>query len=359
MVRSKSILITALCISLLQVLITDQAEAQTYSYRTYDQTTGLPGDYLSVIAQDQGGFLWVGLESGLFRYDGFEFHPMLMADTLSEAYPNALSCDKEGTIWIGLTDGSIFTWNNGGTPVRKSEIKADKINRITEGPDGRVWIVTQTQGIYTSDPGADNKMTKVTMPEGTVVFDISFSGPDSMLVATQDNLHLCLITGEKATISYTFPELEYTWVQTVRKIDENHWVAGTDGAGLFTVRRENGIMKASAIDNPAFENLRIPDMIAGPGRTLFVATREAGVIRAEFNEDFSSLNPEAAYNMSSGLPENDIKTIFRDREGNLWIGLFNRGLAAVTTNAFSFFKPAAYNEINFIGESNGKVVLPR
>ena len=61
--------------------------------------------------------------------------------------------------------------------------------------------------------------------------------------------------------------------------------------------------------------------------------------------------------MSSGLPENDIRTIFRDREENLWIGLFNRGLAAVTTNAFSFYQPAANKEINFIGESTGKVVL--
>ena len=161
MVRSISILITALCLSLLQVLIPNQAQAQTYSYRTYDQNTGLPGDYLSVIDQDHGGFLWVGLESGLFRYDGFEFHPMLLADTLSEAYPNALYCDKKGTMWIGLTDGSVFTWNNGGTPVRKSEIQADKINRITEGPDGRVWIVTQTTGIYVSDAGTGERMSKM------------------------------------------------------------------------------------------------------------------------------------------------------------------------------------------------------
>jgi ligand-binding sensor domain-containing protein/serine phosphatase RsbU (regulator of sigma subunit) len=357
MVRSISILITALCLSLLQVLIPDQAQAQTYSYRTYDQNTGLPGDYLSVIDQDHGGFLWIGLESGLFRYDGFEFHPMLLADTLSEAYPNALYCDKKGTMWIGLTDGSLFTWNNAGPPVRKSEIKADKINRITEGPDGRIWIVTQTTGIYVSDAGTGERMTKLSIPEGTVVFDISFSGPDSIIVATQDNLHLCLITGDRAVISYSFPELEYTWVQTVRKIDDNHWVAGTDGAGLFLIKRENGIMTASAIDNPAFEGLRIPELIAGPGRTLLIATREAGVIRAEFSEDFSSLSQTTVYNMNSGLPENDIKTIFRDREENLWIGLFNRGLAAVTTNAFSFFAPAANKEINFIGESGGKVVL--
>ncbi len=357
MVRSISVLITALCLSLLQVLIPFQAQAQTYSYLTYDQNTGLPGDYLSVIEQDHGGFLWVGLESGLFRYDGFEFHPMLLADTLSKAYPNALYCDKKGTLWIGLTDGSVFTWNNGGSLVRKGEIQADKINRITEGPDGRIWIVTQTRGIYVADAGTGEKVSKISMPEGLVVFDISFSGKDSLIAATQDNLHLCRIAGDEVVITHSFPELEYTWVQTVTKLDENHWAAGTDGAGLFLIKRINGVMTASTVTNPAFDGLRIPALIAGPGRSLFVATREAGVIKAEFNEDFSSVTQSGAYNALSGLAENDIKTIFRDREENLWIGLFSHGLAAVTTNAYSFYTPSPDKEINFIGESQGKIVM--
>ena len=67
MVRSISILTTALCLSLLQVLTPFRAQAQTYSYRTYDQNNGLPGDYLSVIEQDHGGFLWVGLEIRPFQ----------------------------------------------------------------------------------------------------------------------------------------------------------------------------------------------------------------------------------------------------------------------------------------------------
>jgi ligand-binding sensor domain-containing protein len=187
-----------------------------------------------------------------------------------------------------------------------------------------------------------------------VVFDISFAGR-TLIVATQDNLHLCMVTGDKAAITYSFPL--NTPGAEVRKIDENHWAAGTDGAGLFLIKREIGIMSASAIDHPAFEGLRIPELVAGPGRTLLIATREAGVIRAEFNENFSSLSLQVTYNMLSGLPENDIKTIFRDREENLWIGLFNRGLAAVTTNAFSFFAPEMNKEVNFIGESEGKVIL--
>jgi serine phosphatase RsbU (regulator of sigma subunit)/ligand-binding sensor domain-containing protein len=357
MIRSTSIFFAALCLTLLQVLMPLRAEAQSYSYRTYDINTGLPGNYLSVIEQDRSGLLWLGLETGLFRYDGFEFHQVALPDTLSNGYPNALFCDRNGTMWIGLTDGSLFTWAPGGTPERKTGIEADRINCITAGPDGKIWIVTQTHGIYTSDAGPGGKLSRIVMPEGIVLFDIAFAGSDSIIVATQDNLHLCKITGEVAEIVYSFPELEYTWIQTVGRVNDNTWLAGTDGSGLYVIRRENGIMKASRAENPVFEGLRIPSLVTGSGRSILVATRETGVIKAEFNGDYSSINITGTYDVGSGLPDNDIKTVFRDRENNIWIGMFNRGLAAVTTNAFSFHTPSPYKEINFIGEFAGKIVM--
>ncbi|MCK7532887.1 MAG: hypothetical protein MZV63_18535 [Marinilabiliales bacterium] len=67
----------------MQVLFPVQAQSQTFSYRTYDENTGLPGSYLNVIAQDKSGFLWVGVDSDLFRYDGFDFHQMAFPETQS------------------------------------------------------------------------------------------------------------------------------------------------------------------------------------------------------------------------------------------------------------------------------------
>jgi serine phosphatase RsbU (regulator of sigma subunit)/ligand-binding sensor domain-containing protein len=357
MFRNRGIFTAALFICLAGLLLPAQVQAQTYSYKTYDLNTGLPGSYLNVIEQDKSGLLWVGLETGLFRYDGFEFYPVALPEIPTGIYPNALFCDREGTMWVGLTDGSLFTWSPGGALVPRALPEADRINRITEGPDKKIWIVTQTTGIYLADAGGGEKITRLTMPEGVVLFDVSFAGRDTILAATQDNLHLCTIDGEKAVIARSFPELEYTWIQTLCQMDENTWFAGTDGAGLFMVRRVDGVLTAGAVEDTLFMNLRIPALIAGPERRLLVATREAGVIRAEFSNDFSSVEAGAVYDINSGLADNDIRTIFRDREENLWIGLFNRGLAAVTTNAFSFHVPDANREVNFIGNTGSQVVM--
>ena len=67
MSRSASINIAALCIAIMHLLSSFQAQAQTYSYRTYDLSSGLPGSYLSVIEQDKSGLLWVGVDTGLLQ----------------------------------------------------------------------------------------------------------------------------------------------------------------------------------------------------------------------------------------------------------------------------------------------------
>jgi ligand-binding sensor domain-containing protein/serine phosphatase RsbU (regulator of sigma subunit) len=344
------------CAFLAQVLFPAFAQAQTFSYRTYDEFTGLPGSYLNVIEQDKDGMLWVGVDTGLYRYDGFSFHHMLFNDTLPRGNSSALYCDMTGTMWVGMSDGSLFTWKAGQTMKRIPLPETDKINRITQGPDSKVWIVTQTSGIYVAEPGGGERFTRIMIPEEMTLFDIAFTGGGKFLAATQDNLHLCSVEGENAISDLTFPDLEYTWIQTLLRMDDDTWFAGTGDKGLWMIRRAGGTMTATAAGDTTFMNMNIPALAAGPGRSLIIATLEAGAMKASFSSDFSEMKITSVYDVSSGLPENNVRTLFRDREGNLWIGLFSRGLAAVTTNAFSFHKPETTREITFIGAAGSQVI---
>ncbi|HSO77237.1 MAG TPA: two-component regulator propeller domain-containing protein [Bacteroidales bacterium] len=157
----------------LTLLLPTDACAQTYSYKTFDLTNGLPGSYVNAIGQDNEGFLWVGLETGLYRFDGFIFYSVSLPDTLSQGYPSSLFCDEEGVMWIGFTDGSLFTWSAGSVVTRQGNTDADRINRIMAAPDGKTWIISQSRGIYVAGGG---KTTKLATPEGIVIFDIAFVG---------------------------------------------------------------------------------------------------------------------------------------------------------------------------------------
>ena len=356
MPRSLRLSIAACCTLIVLILLPLASSAQTYSFRTYDEYSGLPGSYLSVIEQDVNGLLWVGVDTGLYRYDGFSFHHMAFPDTLPRGSVSALFSDTTGTMWVGMSDGSLFTWNPGRVMERITLEETDRISRITESPDGKVWIVTQTRGIYIADPGDRDKISKISMPEEMTLFDIAFTGSDTFLAATQDNLHLCSADGEKAVSRQTFPELEYTWIQTVLKMDGDTWFAGTGDKGLWMIRRNGDAMTATAVDDTTFMNMNIPALAPGAGRTLTVATMDAGAFRITFSNDFSEMQVTGRYDITSGLPDNNVRTLFTDREGNLWIGLFSKGLAAVTTNAFAFYKPEGNKEIIFVGTAGAKTI---
>ncbi len=346
----------ACCTLVVLILHSPVSSAQTYSFRTYDEYSGLPGSYLSVIEQDVNGLLWVGVDTGLYRYDGFSFHHMAFPDTLPRGSVSALCSDARGTMWVGMSDGSLFTWNPGRVIERITLEEADRISRITESPDGKVWIVSQTQGIYIAEPGNKDKITRISMPEEMTIFDVAFAGGDTFLAATQDNLHLCMADGEKAVSRQTFPELEYTWIQTVLQLDSDTWFAGTGDKGLWMIRRNGDAMTATVVGDTTFMNRNIPALAPGNGRTLIVATMDVGAVRVTFSNDFSDMQVTGRYDISSGLPDNNVRTLFTDREGNLWIGLFSKGLAAVTTNAFAFYKPEANKEITFIGTAGAKTI---
>jgi len=348
--------IAVICIVCVNVLHPFGSSAQTYSFRTYDEYTGLPGTWLTVIAQDRSGLLWMGVDTGLYRYDGFSFHHMPFPDTLPRGNVSALFCDRKGTMWVGMNDGSLFTWNMTGGLKRMMLEDSDRINRITGSPDGKVWIVTQTSGIIIAAPGGDEKITRMMLPDDMTLFDIAFAGNGTFLAATQNNLHLCAAEGDKAVSRLTFPELDYTWIQTVVRMDDDTWFAGTDNMGLWMISRSGDSINARSVGDTLFMNTNIPALNAGPERTLTIATKELGAVKVKFSADFSEMFITGRYDVTSGLPDNNVRTIFTDREENLWIGLYTSGLAAVTTNAFTFCRPESDKEITYIGRAGTQVV---
>src|SRR5690606_30409920 len=144
------------------------------------------------------------------------------------------------------------TWNMTGGLERMTLEESDRINRITGSPDGKVWIVTQTSGIFIAGSGGDEKITRMKMPDDMTLFDIAFAGEGIFLAATQNNLHLCDAEGDKAVSRLTFPELDYTWIQTVVRMDDDTWFAGTDNTGLWMIRRSGDSINARAVGDTLF-----------------------------------------------------------------------------------------------------------
>src|SRR5580698_9719090 len=77
-----------------------------YSISHWTQEQGLPQDTVHAIAQTADGYLWLGTDEGLARFDGYEFvtftkeHDGLPADSIT-----SLAAGQDGSLWIGTQDG--------------------------------------------------------------------------------------------------------------------------------------------------------------------------------------------------------------------------------------------------------------
>ena len=83
-----------------------------HAQRTYRYSMGqLSNNRFQAICEDMSGFIWIGTENGLNRYDGYHFHQFFQDhnDSLSliSNYIRSLYTDDDGTLWIGTNRGPV------------------------------------------------------------------------------------------------------------------------------------------------------------------------------------------------------------------------------------------------------------
>src|SRR5947209_13897854 len=88
-------------------LALDARKALTqYSRTVWTQQDGLPQDAIRAVTQTSDGYLWLGTDEGLARFDGYEF--IIFSKDRGELPSNsitALAADRDGALWIGTANG--------------------------------------------------------------------------------------------------------------------------------------------------------------------------------------------------------------------------------------------------------------
>ena len=72
-----------------------------------------PGGMINAIAQTPDGYLWIGAENGLVRFDGVHCHVLGLKDGLRSLQISALLFDSHGVLWIGTVGGGLSRLEHG------------------------------------------------------------------------------------------------------------------------------------------------------------------------------------------------------------------------------------------------------
>ena len=254
-----------------------------YVREKWSAANGLPGGAVHAIAQSPDGYLWIGTDKGLVRFDGFSFLPVPPKSLLPQNDPIlGLITDAEGDLWVRMQSAGILRYNRG------------KFENLASGPNTTVTQVTaiareNAAGMLLSD-----------LMSGTLRLrrgKLDLVAPASILPGAAPALSIAETAGGKI------------------------WL-GTLGAGLFYL--ENG--RATRVTQGLTET-KINCLLPVGDQELWVGT-DHGLFR------WSSTGFRSA-ELGPSLRDQPVLTILRDRDSNIWVGTA-RGLLRIKASGTSF-----------------------
>ncbi len=292
--------------------------SQQYNFRHYSVSDGLPVSRVNAAYQDVTGFMWIGTESGLARYDGDEFEFFDPNTGFPGSVVYAISESTE--------DGVLFSTDSGLVVYKYAQFF-----RITYPPNTFTHITAFTRGlnnelILATDKGLyefkNAKITKVstgTAVDNLFVTAITVDSRMRMWVGTDRNglFQLQLVNGKYTNETYSDQErLVSARIRGVEEILNGElWIA-TSGNGLFS------------LGAGSLTNLKLPDEMGDPAYTclhkdyngdVWLGTWGGGLVHY-------SQGVFRNYSKQNGLNEDVITCVSSDRDGNTWIGSYNNGL---------------------------------
>lgn len=230
------------------------SDIKNYALKSYTIHDGLPSENITVALKDRRGYMWIGTDNGLCKFDGYEFENLVNVPgnttSISSNFINALAEDKNGKIWVGTMDGLNVLDPNTEKFERfyhddkvKQSISNNKIFSVLCDKDGIIWVGTD-DGFNQYLPGQRSFITYKPNPNNP--FSIKGKSVNAIVEDKEKNLWLGNWSGglnkfDKVSQRFTnYPQAEVLNKKTSNDIwslcyDPNNdciWV-GTYWSGLY------------------------------------------------------------------------------------------------------------------------------
>jgi signal transduction histidine kinase/ligand-binding sensor domain-containing protein len=348
--------------------------AASYVQTTFTVEDGLSSNVVNAIVQTRNGFLWIGTDAGLNRFDGRHFTPIDFRGPSStpQGIVSALAEGPDGDLWIGTSAGlarigraaldrfdrslSIFyhpgpglsdeiTWlhctrdgvmwvgTSGGLYrfVRnhfETVIPMVYISQIEESADGHLFVIS-SNGFIELDgtrvvphPGLSEQLRVDTgagrPPSGIELFHV-FQDRNGVL-------WFCTAKGLARRVNGSIERFQPYGV-TGRGIHR----AYEDPQGNLWVYGSSGIFRVSGTTlEPVVANIQIRSINADRDGDLWIGTNGEGLLR--FRK-----RPVRIFTQADGLPNNIPMTVLLRRDGSLWVGSNCGGLSVFNGKRFKTY----------------------
>jgi len=304
-----------------------------YVREQWTTATGFPGGAVNGIAQTADGYLWIGTDRGLIRFDGFNFRPVSLTSITTA--PNVsmlqLLTDARGTLWI-RPEGAYLVRQKDGK-FESVGYGLPSITAMATDNNGAVLVSSIGQGTFrlrTDDVRELAPSVSGSAPAQSlgiipaIVISIAETADHKIWLGTLGTGLFSLAGGQGTKVSGGLPDRK---INCLVPIGEELWV-GTD-TGLYH-GNGNGFRRVEL--PPFLGSVTVLSILRDHDSNIWVGTTR-GLLR--INAKGISFSDENELRGDGG-----INVLFEDREGNLWIG-GARGLGGIRDSAF-----VTYSSVN-------------
>lgn len=285
--------------------------SQNSQLQNFTTKDGLPQSQVYDIVQDSIGYLWLATQGGgLARFDGDKFTVFNERNELKSNFVNSLLV-RNDSLFIGTHSG-LSIYSKG----KFTSYESPKINRIVS-INNSIYLATN-QGVYQFKNKSVDIVKSVAKIDLSSVTGIIKDG-DSYLVGTKKGVWT-LDQLENPTTATKIDDADYSSLINVNE----HIVASTFNEGIKLIK--NGVILKSYVKSESINSIRF---IEGD---YWLSTNTKGIIKLD--HQFKRVQ---TINQNNGLIVNQIHTIIKDNQENIWIGSSGGGLYKLTQNNFKHF----------------------
>jgi ligand-binding sensor domain-containing protein/signal transduction histidine kinase len=286
--------------------------ASEYSIQAWQTEDGLPQNLVTAVIQSQEGYLWFGTYHGLVRFDGVSFRVFDAVNTagLRNSRVTSLFEDDTGTIWIGHETGDLTRLKNGEFESVDFDPawSGGAIASISADEHQDLWILGERRLLLRLRDRL--RISPAPRQSG------SPSGSPSL--ARDDSNRLWLMYGGAVNlvrsnalvpISFGSPDPRAFFEKVCGSRDGGLWVIGEGRVRTWKGDRWVGDWGGYEWDNSFITALH--ETTSG---SLLVGTINQGLFV------LTASGAKFGVNRSSGLPQDWVRCLTEDREGNIWVG---------------------------------------
>ncbi len=321
----------------------------------------LSSSLINCLVQDKYGYIWIGTEYGLSKFDGYRFtnylHNAQDSTTITDNIITSFLIDKKGNLWIGCSKG-LMKYNyetNDFTRLKFPDGRKPRVYSLIESHQGDILMGTAGFGLYSVKKGS---IPKSTDSKFTIKQERQYAERDSDVFFThiyEDKYHYLWQSSHLST----FTRFSKSKGKVIRKDFKSPYGAPVSFIqhrpqamlivcmyGIIYYDYHTGRIADAGYTLGEYQNnVTINNAIFDHEGNLYLSTSEHGalIIKRGCNQAEQLENTNGNFNLSTAF----VNDIIEDKDNNLWIGCYKKGLYLLNQRkqAFNSWSFSAQNYI--------------